>query len=402
MCKSYNKKNFNLEENMIKQQVKSILKKFHLEKIGQEHLIADINRDCTRTQKKILLCYLDYERTVRELNRHFGHTNRQEMMQIVKVCIELDLRIDICACYDTGAFEQIREHYYDYIFGFGETFFHAKEKNPEAKAIFYTTENPYYVSFERETERLRYLKERTGRSFHLERTGVYYKKDDEKKADCIVSLGDTEYLKHLNVPVQRVWPSALKNPTFQLDFSEKKKENFLVYGVDGFVHKGNDILIEIFQNHPEWQLYLCGARGAEKAKEAGYDLPANVHACGFVDTESETFNKLAAKCYYLLLPSCSEGVPTSVLTGLRHGILPIVTKGNGLDELPQFCRYFEDYHIASVEATIQRAVEESEERLMEQGRAAMEYADAHFTLEAFTGQMRTVLEKMFQSPVTNS
>ena len=170
--------NFNLEENMIKQQVKSILKKFHLEKIGQEHLIADINRDCTRTQKKILLCYLDYERTVRELNRHFGHTNRQEMMQIVKVCIELDLRIDICACYDMGAFEQIREHYYDYIFGFGETFFHAKEKNPEAKAIFYTTENPYYVSFERETERLHYLKERTGRSFHLDRTGVYYKKDD--------------------------------------------------------------------------------------------------------------------------------------------------------------------------------------------------------------------------------
>ena len=95
MCKSYNKKKFNLEENMIKQQVKSILKKFHLEKIGQEHLIADINRDCTKNQKKILLCYLDYERTVRELNRHFGHTNRQEMMQIVKVCIELDLRIDI-------------------------------------------------------------------------------------------------------------------------------------------------------------------------------------------------------------------------------------------------------------------------------------------------------------------
>ena len=58
---------------MIKQQVKSILKKFHLEKIGQEHLIADINRDCTKTQKKILLCYLDYERTVRELNRHFWH-----------------------------------------------------------------------------------------------------------------------------------------------------------------------------------------------------------------------------------------------------------------------------------------------------------------------------------------
>ena len=377
---------------MIKKQLKSILKKFHLEKTGQEHLLMDLNRDCTGEQKKILLCYLDYERTVRELRQHFGHTNRQEMMQIIKVCIDFNLRIDICACYDTDSFELIRENDYDYIFGFGETFLHAKEKNPHAKAIFYTTENPYYVSFERETERIEYLKERTGKSYPLERTGVYYKQDDERKADCIICLGEKAYFKHLGVPVERIWPSALKNPDFQLNFSKKKKTNFLVYGVDGFVHKGNDLLIEIFKNHPEWELYLCGARGAEKAKEAGYaTLPENVHAMGFVDTLSDKFIELADQCYFLLLPSCSESPSTSVLTGLRHGILPITMRGNGLDELEAYCRFFEDYHIASVEATIQRAVEENEECLKEQSKAAMEYADKHFTLEAFTKQMREAL-----------
>lgn len=378
----------------LKNKCKDLLKKVHLQKIGQEQMVADLNRDCTAEQKRILICYLDYLRTIRELNRNFGHTNRQEMMQILKVCIELNLRIDVCACYDRNAIEEIRENYYDYILGFGDTFFCAKEKNPEATAILYTTENPYRISYERETERLRYFTERTGRRFHLERTGVYYKENDEQKADRIICLGEPSYFADTGKPVDRVWPSALKNPDFTLDFSPKKKTNFLVYGVDGFIHKGNDILVELFAKHPEWNLYLCGARGAEKAEEAGYKLTENVHVCGFVDTMSGQFQEIAAKCYYLLLPSCSESPSTSALTALRHGIIPIVMKGNGLDELGDYCRYFEDYHMDSIEQTIAEAVCVDEEMLQQQGRAAMEYADEHYTLADYTEQMRTVMSKI--------
>ena len=378
----------------LKNKCKDLLKKVHLQKIGQEQMVADLNRDCTAEQKRILICYLDYLRTIRELNRNFGHTNRQEMMQILKVCIELNLRIDVCACYDRNAKEEIRENYYDYILGFGDTFFYAKEKNPGAVAILYTTENPYRISYERETERLRYFTERTGRTFHLERTGVYYKKDDEKKADRIICLGEPSYFADTGKPVDRVWPSALKNPDFALDFSRKKKTNFLVYGVDGFIHKGNDILVELFAKHPEWNLYLCGARGAEKAEEAGYKLTENVHVCGFVDTMSDQFHEIAAKCYYLLLPSCSESPSTSALTALRHGIIPIVMKGNGLDELGDYCRYFEDYHMENIEQTIAEAVCVDEEVLQQQGRAAMEYADEHYMLQEYTRQIKNILGKI--------
>lgn len=378
----------------LKNKCKDLLKKVHLQKIGQEQMVADLNRDCTAEQKRILICYLDYLRTIRELNHNFGHTNRQEMMQILKVCIELNLRIDVCACYDRNAIEEIRENYYDYILGFGDTFFYAKEKNPGAAAIWYTTENPYRISYERETERLRYFTERTGRTFHLERTGVYYKKDDEKKADRIICLGEPSYFADTGKPVDRVWPSALKNPDFALDFSRKKKTNFLVYGVDGFIHKGNDILVELFAKHPEWNLYLCGARGAEKAEEAGYKLTENVHVCGFVDTMSDQFHEITAKCYYLLLPSCSESPSTSALTALRHGIIPIVMKGNGLDELGDYCRYFEDYHMESIEQTIAEAVCVDEEVLQQQGRAAMEYADEHYTLQEYTRQIKNILGKI--------
>lgn len=384
----------------MKELLKKLLRKMNLEKIGEMQFAADINRDCTGEQKKILLCYLDYQRTVRELRQNFGHTNRQEMLQMVKLCIENDWCVDICGCNDRNAAEQIRTDYYDYILGFGENFAYARERNPKALAILYMTENPYAISYARETERISYFKERTGRDFHLERTGVYYRKDDEKKADAIICLGDETYFS-AEKKVIRIWPSALKNPTFSLDFSKKEKTNFLVYGTDGFVHKGNDILVEVFAKHPEWNLYLCGARGAEKAKEAGYRLPPNVHAVGFVDTMSEQFNEIVGKCYYLLLPSCSEAPSTAVLTGMRHGMIPVVSKGIGLDDLEDYCDYFEDYHIESVEKTINSLVseEKKEDILQEKSRRIMQYADAHYKLKDYTQGLREALEKLIKEHV---
>lgn len=371
---------------------KKILRQLELQRIGEEQFVSDINRDYTREQKRMLLCYLDYQRTVRELRQNFGHTNRQEMMQIIKVCIERDWCIDICGCNDRNAAECIRADYYDFILGFGEVFRYAEEHNPRALSILYMTENPYDISYARETERIAYFKERTGRNFALERTGVYYQKDDEKKADAVLCLGDESYFP-AGKRVLRIWPSALKNPAFSLDFSQKKRTNFLVYGTDGFVHKGNDILVEIFERHPEWTLYLCGARGEEKAKEAGYRLPPNVHAVGFVDTMSEQFNEIVNKCYYLLLPSCSEAPSTAVLAGMRHGMLPVVSRGIGLDELAEYCVYFEDYHIECVEDLLRQLAEEgTEEKILQQrSRNVMEYADAHYRLKDYTESFRRAI-----------
>lgn len=198
----------------MKEQIKNLLKKIYLKIQGQERFIADINLDCTKGQKRILISYLDYQRTTWELTQNYRHTNRQEMMQIIRVCIENDWRIDVCGCNDKNARKEIRVDYYDYILGFGDNFRYAKEKNPNAISIIYMTENPYDISNARETERIKYFKERTGRNFGLERTGVYYKKDDEKIADAVICLGDKKYFKN-NQKVVRIWPSALKNPVFK-------------------------------------------------------------------------------------------------------------------------------------------------------------------------------------------
>ncbi len=106
----------------MKEQVKHIFLKMHMERIGQEQFVAGINRDYTCSQKKILICYLDYLRTMRELMQNFWHTTRQVMVQMIRVCIENDWCVDVCGCNDRNAREQIRVDYYDYILGFGENF----------------------------------------------------------------------------------------------------------------------------------------------------------------------------------------------------------------------------------------------------------------------------------------
>lgn len=379
----------------MKQQIKAIMKGLGFERIGEEHLVTDINHDYTQNQKKILISYLDYQKTTRELASYAGHTNRQEMMQIIKSCIQMGFCIDVCGCMDAKVAERLPENYYDYILGFGTNFFLAKEKSPKAKSILYMTENPYYISYEREMERLRYFTERTGRKYHLERTGVYYSKDDEKKADAVICLGDASYIEGNGRKCIRIWPSALKNPTFQLSYQNKKKNSFMVYGVDGFIHKGNDLLIEVFAKHPEWKLYVCGKNGENKAKQIGYtNLPENIHIMGAIDTLSETFNEIVKECYYLLLPSCSEAPSTAVLTGMRHGVIPIVSRGIGLDNLIDYCKYFDDYHIGEIEKRISEAVKENDEVLQEMSRCIMEYADKEYTLDAYTQGIRCALEEL--------
>lgn len=375
----------------MKEIIKDILYRFHLEKTEENHLIADINRDYTRKQKKILICYLDYMRTCRELRHNFGHTNRMEMMQMIRGCIINDWAVDVCSCYDKRACQEIRQDYYDYILGFGETFKYACQVNPKALSIIYMTENPYVVSLERESARIAYFKERTGRDYPLERTGYYYCENDERNADKVLCLGDARYFENIQKDVVRIWPSAPKNPQFQLNFEKKDVKNFLVYGVDGFVHKGNDLLIEVFAKHPDWTLFMCGKGGKEKVKKAGYKLPANVHAMEYVDTLSEQFIEIADQCYFLLLPSCSEAPSTAVLTAMRHGVLPVVSKGIGLDELTEYCRYFEDFSISKIEEKLDEIISEDKTCIQRQSLQAMTYADEHFNLHTFTESFQNAL-----------
>ncbi|MBR3602261.1 MAG: glycosyltransferase [Lachnospiraceae bacterium] len=361
--------------------------------VGGEHIVNNINYHDEENQKRVLIVYLDLIKTDSELCEEGAvHTNRLELFQIIRYFIKCDYIIDVCANYDLDAVENIRKHKYDIVFGLGEVFRRVAAET-DAFRILYLTENPYDISYMREKERVDYFYERTGKRVDLQRTGSFFKKDDEKLADAIICFGDDKFLSDLSVPVRRILPSMIFNENFR-DYSKRKNNNFLILGTDGFIHKGVDLLIEVFNKHPEWNLYMCGHCIEEKVKEHGYVLNSNIHNCGYIDIKSDIFVELAEKCMFIVLPSCSEAASTAVMTGMCHGMIPIIMKDNGMDELTQYCEFFEDYRIESIEKKIHEIIEEPIELLVDKGKMIREYAKETYSLEKFTKDFEKVFDEI--------
>lgn len=360
-----------------------------------ENIVLGINYNCLADQKKILLSYLDYDRTAYSVRHDRVHTNLQEMLQIIRVLIELDFCIDVCGCNNEEAAAEMPSDYYDYIFGFGDMFRLAKERNPKAYTVIYMTENPYSVSRVREQERIDYFYERTGRKIPFSRTGKFYRESDEKLADAVICLGEAKYFD--DGEVYRVYPSGFKNEKYDANLHDRRgNTNFFVFGTKGFVHKGNDLLAEVFKKHPEWRLYICGRGIAQDCKKLGIKLPENVIDCGFINVESDAFLELMAKCPYVLLPSCSESTPTALLTCMRHGQIPVTMRGIGMDELEDYCEYFDGFQISQIEKKLEELALREPADVSALSDRIYEYANRTFALERYTQSMREVLKSIIE------
>lgn len=359
-----------------------------------EHIVNNINFHDEK-QKRVLISYLDLIRTNGELcEKGALHTNRLEMYQIIRYFIERDYIVDICASYDLNALENIKKHKYDVVFGLGDIFRQVAKKT-NAFRILYLTENPYEISYMREKERIDYFYERTGKKVGFQRTGDFFKKDDEKLADAIICFGDEKLLKNVSVPVRRILPSMFYNEDFK-DYSKRKKTNFLVLGTAGFVHKGNDLLIEVFNKHPEWNLYMCGYDIESTVNELGYSLNENIHNCGYIDVGSDLFVELAEKCMFVVLPSCSEAASTAVMTGMCHGMIPVIMKGNGMDDLTQYCEFFENYRVESIEKKLSELTEKNIDELIGKGKEISVYAKEEYSLEKFCQNFEKAFDEIMQ------
>ncbi len=367
------------------------------------NIVSNINLNLTKKQKHVLLVYLDMTEAGIQLASYYSknengalHTNRSELFQIINIFIQMDYCIDVCAHSDKRALEYIKMRQYDVIFGLGDVF-HWTVNHKSAYKILYLTENPYDVSHDREKERIDYFYERHNRVLPFERTGKFFTKDEEKRVDAIICLGEPEYLRKRGVKVEHVYPSAFLNSDFQYDKCKRVKNNFLVFGTDGFVHKGIDLLIEVFNEHPEWELYLCGS-GITKYVKNKLHLTIksnNIHDCGYINIKSDKFLELIYQCPFILQPSCSEAVSTAVLTGMRHGLIPIVTHGNGFEMLgKERCLFFEGFHIKDIEFAIKKAVNLPDDYIRTKSKDIYQYANKMFTIDMFTLNMNCAVQNI--------
>lgn len=376
----------------LKLMLKKILEKNLVGKI-RTPFVKNINLDLTKNQKRVLISYVDYFSTA-NLNNKIGHTNLLESIQIINSFKEFDYIIDVVHCNSLESLKFLVCEKYDVIFGFGKIFYEISKLNTNAKKIIYVTENHPELSLEKELERNNYFYERTRKKIPLRRSGVFYKEEHFKNIDCAIIMGEIEPFKKYNRPIYRIFPTGFvnKNYIFKSRNLEKSKKNFLWLGSNGAVHKGLDLLIEVFQKNPEITLHICGFNPEEKYLK----IPKlkNIINYGRVDIQKTEFLELVDKCSYIILPSCSEGFSTSIATGMLHSMIPIVCKDTGFNRLDNNVILLNDYKIDYLEKEILNLSKKNSNELEKFHKEIYSFARENFTITDFTKNFKKIIEEI--------
>lgn len=194
-------------------------------------------------------------------------------------------------------------------------------------------------------------------------------------ADLIIALGNDFVAETYRVDGLRQNIRSLKAfhyDVYDINLIEKDftraKGSFLWFGSKGVVHKGLDIVLDIFRKRKDINLIICGAGPRESAffecyeKELGNSI-CNIKNLGFIDLKGSLFKEVMDECCAVLSPSASEGGAVAVLNVMANGgLVPIVSRSTGLDA-DKYGFVFDELSTACVEEQIDRLLAYDEEKL---------------------------------------
>jgi glycosyltransferase involved in cell wall biosynthesis len=194
--------------------------------------------------------------------------------------------------------------------------------------------------------------------------------------------------------------SLIRNTGYSLlypsDNSRKSPRSFLFLGSRGQVHKGLDLLLEIFAELPQLRLYVCGHFAAEKDfceayRKELFETP-NIVPVGFVDITGDHFRSLVAECSYVVMPSCAEGMSGSVLTGMSAGLIPVVSRECGFDGAD--AHLLEDCSLACIRDTVDSLSRQPADWIRNQSLAAVKAVRLKFLPDHYTDCIRTAMQSL--------
>ncbi|HVN77001.1 MAG TPA: glycosyltransferase [Thermoanaerobaculaceae bacterium] len=169
------------------------------------------------------------------------------------------------------------------------------------------------------------------------------------------------------------------------------EREFLWFFGWGAVHKGLDLLLEVFAERPQWTLNIVGHALEEPEFVRLYEreltrLP-NIRAHGFLRPGGPEFGAIVRRCFSFVAPTCSEGASAAVVTCMQSGLFPIVSRDAGVS-LPAGCgMYLENCSLEEIEAAVWMAYRLDAESVAAQIAGVQADALSRFSREAFRAGM---------------
>ena len=264
------------------------------------------------------------------------HINIWHAQEIVRILNELGYTVDVIDYRDTTF---IPRRMYDLFIGHGGINFEniAARLADSTIKICFSTGCYWRFHNEQELARLTALYDRRGIKLPPDR----FINDSEEAAllaaDGIIGLGN-DFTRQTYAgfsPVIMINGTALSDNHYeqvQKDF-EVGRKHFLYYAGGGNVHKGLDLLLEVFLQLEGHHLWICTRierQFKEVYSEALLNRP-NIHVVGWVQPRSSQYYEVINRCHWAILPSCSEGQAQSVVDCMNQGLIPVVSQACGLD-----------------------------------------------------------------------
>jgi len=141
-------------------------------------------------------------------------------------------------------------------------------------------------------------------------------------------------------------------------------------------------------------LHLCGRIEEDLAQLYRTELSSpNIRSHGFVDVDGPVFQEATRSCAFAILPTCSEGQATSLLTVMGQGLIPIATAASGID-LDGLGIQIDELSMAGVGRSIEKAQGFSPAELEQLSRKNTERIREHHTLGKFEQNLERILSQV--------
>lgn len=347
----------------------------------------------TNFDKDVLISY-----TVLPFLTHKNtHTNASESRVIADIFKSLEFNVDIIH-YNNPI--EIDYKKYHLIFGFGEPFESSFKQKKNLQRIYYATGAHVCHQNYAEIRRIEEVNIKYHSNILPRRLVPWNWSLSTSLSDCLIVIGNkwtqSTYSRYTRKEVFPINATALinKNSLNIIREIDKTKKSFLWFGSSGLVHKGLDLCLEYFSKHPDLSLHICGPMENDfKEVFESYLKKENIYYHGFTNVSSQKFIDIVSKCSFAILPTCSEGQATALLTAMGAGLIAITTKYSGID-IVKYGILINGLNLESLADSVEKAVKFEDEKLIVLSSEIQEYISKNHTLDEFYRNMKNIISNI--------
>ena len=327
---------------------------------------------------------------------NYNHTIYKERDTLIQILKENHFNVDIID-YRQNCYIDFQK--YNLVIGFGYAFENAINSKANCVTVFYANgSNPDFSN-----------------SSGIKKITHKYNND----LITSVRISDIPYHKSVyfskyriilgNDVVKSTYPEAKTNfnlnaffyKTLDVDFEIKDfksaKNHFLWFGGGGALHKGLDLLLEIFSKRDDIFLHICGLTKNEVEFVRYFEnemKSKNILNYGFLDIKSNLFRELMYKCAFTIMPSISEGGAVSTLTTMGNGgLIPIISKNTGLD-VNGFGYIHENNQLEDIENVINTVLSLSEKDIINKSNTCLSSIENEYNYNQYKCRLESIMKKI--------